>query len=241
MAASLVASSFAHVYTTSTSTVTLGAAVQVGDVICVAASGQGDNNPACTCSDGLGNTYTLQQASVNDVGGAVQLVVFTAPVTVAGTPVIAVVGIDSDVGLSAVAFRGLASATPDKKGENHANADPLSVSLSPSVTSMLFVAYANQVSNIFSAWLLSATPLGLDTDHIDGQAYLLSQAAGTYAAGVDLSAGSYNDAMVAIWLPEGAAASAALTGTAAAGITEADIVTGGKTIILTLTGGTFIA
>ena len=33
----------------------------------------------------------------------------------------------------------------------------------------------------------------------------------------------------------------ALTGTAAAGITEADIVTGGKTIILTLTGDTFIA
>ena len=34
---------------------------------------------------------------------------------------------------------------------------------------------------------------------------------------------------------------AALTGTATAGITEADIVTGGKTIILTLTGDTFIA
>jgi len=38
-----------------------------------------------------------------------------------------------------------------------------------------------------------------------------------------------------------AGGSAALTGTAAAGITEADIVTGGKTIILTLTGDTFIA
>jgi hypothetical protein len=36
-------------------------------------------------------------------------------------------------------------------------------------------------------------------------------------------------------------ASAALTGTATASITEVDIVTGGKTIILTLTGDTWIA
>lgn len=35
--------------------------------------------------------------------------------------------------------------------------------------------------------------------------------------------------------------SAAITGTATASITEADIVTGGKTIIITLTGDTFIA
>lgn len=37
------------------------------------------------------------------------------------------------------------------------------------------------------------------------------------------------------------AASAALTGTATASITEADIVTGGKTLIITLTGDTWIA
>ena len=34
--------------------------------------------------------------------------------------------------------------------------------------------------------------------------------------------------------------SAAITGTATASITEADIVTGGKTIIITLTGTTWI-
>ena len=38
-----------------------------------------------------------------------------------------------------------------------------------------------------------------------------------------------------------AAISAAVTGTATASITEADIVTGGKTIIITLTGDTWIA
>jgi len=38
-----------------------------------------------------------------------------------------------------------------------------------------------------------------------------------------------------------AAGSAAITGTATESITEADIVTGGKTIIITLTGDTWIA
>ena len=42
------------------------------------------------------------------------------------------------------------------------------------------------------------------------------------------------------WISRGGA-SAAITGTATASITEADIVTGGKTIIITLTGDTFIA
>ena len=37
-----------------------------------------------------------------------------------------------------------------------------------------------------------------------------------------------------------AAISAAITGTATASITESDIVTGGKTVILTLTGDTFV-
>ena len=42
-------------------------------------------------------------------------------------------------------------------------------------------------------------------------------------------------------VPAAAGASAAVTGTATASITEADIVTGGKTIIITLTGTTWIA
>ena len=43
------------------------------------------------------------------------------------------------------------------------------------------------------------------------------------------------------WYTDQAAVSAALTGTAVGGITEADIVTGGKTIIITLTGDTWVA
>jgi hypothetical protein len=43
------------------------------------------------------------------------------------------------------------------------------------------------------------------------------------------------------WYTDHAAVSAVLTGTATASITEADIVTGGKTIIITLTGDTWVA
>jgi hypothetical protein len=43
-----------------------------------------------------------------------------------------------------------------------------------------------------------------------------------------------------IFISTGVAVSAALTGTATASITESDIVTGGKTVILTLTGDTFV-
>jgi hypothetical protein len=45
----------------------------------------------------------------------------------------------------------------------------------------------------------------------------------------------------AVALKSASSTSAAITGTATASITEADIVTGGKTIIITLTGDTFIA
>lgn len=44
-----------------------------------------------------------------------------------------------------------------------------------------------------------------------------------------------------VYSSEDAAVSAAITGTATASITEADIVSGGKTIIITLTGDTFKA
>lgn len=44
-----------------------------------------------------------------------------------------------------------------------------------------------------------------------------------------------------IFVGQASAVSAALTGTATASITESDIVTGGKTIIITLTGDTWIA
>lgn len=45
-----------------------------------------------------------------------------------------------------------------------------------------------------------------------------------------------------VWVKgQAAAVSAAITGTATASITESDIVTGGKTIIITLTGDTWIA
>ncbi len=45
----------------------------------------------------------------------------------------------------------------------------------------------------------------------------------------------------ALFVPSGAAISAAITGTAQPTQTEAEVVTGGKTIIITLTGDTWVA
>lgn len=53
--------------------------------------------------------------------------------------------------------------------------------------------------------------------------------------------GFHNWGMSGLELVAAASVSAAVTGTATAGINEADVVTGGKTIILTLTGDTWVA
>mgnify|MGYP001566849821 FL=1 len=76
-----------------------------------------------------------------------------------------------------------------------------------------------------SAWLTTGLD-GLETGAVEKSATNKSRMTATYAV-VD-----YTPA---------AGASAALTGTATAGITEADVVAGAKTLIITLTGDTFVA
>jgi hypothetical protein len=69
-----------------------------------------------------------------------------------------------------------------------------------------------------------------------------ADAAGTDTANKEAQTGGPDATWAAVMLAlRPAAATAAVTGTATASITEADIVAGGKTIITTLTGDTFIA
>jgi hypothetical protein len=65
-------------------------------------------------------------------------------------------------------------------------------------------------------------------------------AAGTYAVGLSAPV-SMAYSIAAVEVKGSASKSAAVTGTATASITEAHVVAGGKTIIITLTGDTFIA
>jgi hypothetical protein len=97
-----------------------------------------------------------------------------------------------------------------------------------SITTPTFVDAANDDFHLASGdttWKNQGTDLsGTFTDDIDGQTR--PTGAGTW----DIGADEYVSAGV----------TAAITGTAGDGCTEADIVTGGQTIIITLTGDTWI-
>lgn len=89
MASSLVAGSFAHSYPNTI--LTLGAAVQVGDVICFSVSGTGSNTPTASHNLAGGGHVYAKQLTVT-VGSTTWLHLFTAPVTVAGTTTITATG-----------------------------------------------------------------------------------------------------------------------------------------------------
>ena len=111
----------------------------------------------------------------------------------------------------------------------------------------IILGVATQVSAAATIALTpDATKYTEDQHDYDGDGYY--PYSGCHRTTVPIGAGTYTVTWVAAssvgWRCTAVAISdapATLTGTAAAGITEADIVTGGKTIILTLTGDTFIA
>lgn len=195
----LVAGSFVHV--ASSTTATLGAAVQVGDVIVVVIYCSDTTTP--TCSDGIGNTYTLQ-VNATPVADASYLGIFTAPVTVAGTPTITPLQSGgTNFTIDVVAFRGESSATPHKSGFTHeTTANPMTVSLTPTVQCTGLFAYTNQQSDDFSSFTLSANLLNHDATFGTAIGYLLGQTPNTYVAGANFSAGNANNTVGVIWLPE---------------------------------------
>lgn len=203
--ASLVAGSFTHEYPATSGTgYALGAAAQVGDVIVLFASyADALSNPASATCTGAVASFN-QQAFIN-VGVNTCITALTALVTGAGTPTVAVTqGVSgSDLGWSAVIVRGLSSATANTTNTAGAGSGTtLVASVNTSVQCSLFVSYANEQLNNFTSWLLSATQLNLDTGHIDGNAYLLGQAAGTYGMGINRGVIPQFDAVVTIALPE---------------------------------------
>jgi hypothetical protein len=175
--------------------VTAGAAVQVGDVLCLAAQSWYNDPGAVT--DDLGNTYTMQQSSINAGGGYTYI--YTAPVTVAGTPTSTAT--TGNARWTIAAFRGLSSATPHQKGETHANADPLTVSLTTTATCMMFALWNNFNNDRFSAWLPGGTDLSHDLGTYDRVGYLLNQAAGVFDCGADQTQASTDSSVAIVWLP----------------------------------------
>lgn len=97
-----------------TATVTLGAAVVLGDrIIAIVNVHDSKANSTTSVTDSLGNTYTLDRPETNS--GAVDFwSVWSAPVTVAGTPVITAHFTAMTTGnaiVSGAAFSGLSTAS----------------------------------------------------------------------------------------------------------------------------------
>jgi hypothetical protein len=196
----LVPSSFVH--NASGLTGTLGAAVQVGDVILITCSGQ--TNHATSCIDQLGNVYTLLQNTAGSNGHWSTL--FSAPVTVPGTPSYTVTTTGTGAATSGMAFRGLVSSTPHKVGTaatDDTTANPMTVSFTTTVQCMGFVNWTNQgTTGSFIGFTLGATQLNFDTADADANGYLVGQPPGTYLLGANFTTGDGSDEVIVAWFQE---------------------------------------
>lgn len=106
-------------------------------------------------------------------------------------------------------------------------------------------AFANDWTNV--TWTTNAPGSGYtESGFADEGTYLVNSSeyklagstAVNYTWGTDGQGGAFGGVGVEIKI---APATAAVTGTATASITESDVVTGGKTLVITLSGDTFIA
>lgn len=146
------------------------------------------------------------------------------------------------------AFKNTSDVAPeasDTNTEHDANDLPIDYSLTTSTANALIVSAACR-AGVAGSWTAEDGQTEL---HDDNQAsnidlvfgYVDAGAAGAKTQGWNhVNNVRWLTCVVAIALVP-VTATAALTGTATASITEADIVTGGKTIILTLTEATWVA
>ena len=155
--ASLVAGSVGHA---TGLVVSLGTALQIGDVASVEVGGSVAF--ATSATDQLGNSYVHQQDSTGTNG---KCSIFTSKITVAGTPTITLVAAgQTDSVCHAFGIRGLLSATPNVKGNNGDNTNnPMTVSLSPLVECTGIAVYTNDGSGgSFLSFTLGAATVRYD-------------------------------------------------------------------------------
>jgi hypothetical protein len=208
----------------------------------------GTADPDPTIADSKGNTWVRDEYNT---GATRQLAVFSAPVTtalVSGDTITVthvstarrnIRAIYANVGAKDVSSNnGGTGTTSITSGATGTRAQPSSLGFgtfayNSSVSTTTFTPGSgfNQVGST----LVAGTGSSWQYQGDETQVFL---ATGTDAATATLLTGQpYGGAMVVY--PE-LLPSAALSGTAAAGITEADVVAGGKTIILTLTNTKWI-
>jgi len=227
-------------------------------VVCVALTGSNlaaDVSAAITLTDSLSSTWTRRLYVGRGPTYGQALAIFTTPITTGQS-----MTLTADCGANAIwsyavqAFDFTGYDTGSAIGatitDNAAAADGAeSLTLSGAPASSSFVL------GFYSAYNGSGTPSSTPGS---GWTEMYEVGAATYTylhseertgststavswTDVDVNSVSFSEPIAAgIEIKAASSASAAVTGTATASITEADIVAGGKTIIVTLTGDTFI-
>jgi hypothetical protein len=226
----------------------LGVAVQVGDVIIadISWAATGATLPTSVV-DNLGNTYTnptnaLQQDSGNNQSFASYYSIATS----AGTPTVTATWAASQSyrALMVTAYRRTGGLVFDKAVSALVTANPSSSgSIVVAANDSLLHGTADNMAAFgppipttgFSAGL----SVGDGSTTVAATTEWTTAAAGTTAVTFD-NPGTPTNVVIALAFSPTGVTSAALTGTALSSITEADIVAGGKTIIITLTGDTWI-
>ena len=207
------------------------------------------------CADTVGSTWTrLPNTATVDAANRQQAVLYWAIAAGSGPNTVTLTNNLADRGNGA-GWRNYPAAEVAEFSGNHASpADQSngasqaavtavsSGNITPIVDGCLVVSFTINTSAGTSAITEESTVIN-DTGATDGcsSQYEVQASAAAIAGDFTATSGNYVTCVASFKPASGATATATLTGTAAAGITEADIVTGGKTIILTLTGGTFIA
>jgi hypothetical protein len=235
--------------------VTLGSAVSVGNVILLMTTVAAQPSTlTSTMTDQLGNTYTrLSGAQGGQFWDATQtqgLDGWICVVTTAGTPTITYTP-DSTarawIAMKGSAFSGATTATlRDSKSSNQAipgtGANAITTASLAAQSGDLLWGASFADSTTFST---IASGTGFTTSTVDSVSGMLDEwETASGAAAVTFTdathGGTETYLTLAIAVSPSAIATAAITGTATASILESDIVTGGKTIIITLTGDTWI-
>lgn len=206
MATTVVGTPFKkYTYTSGTLTAT-GITSVAGDVIVVIGADAGTGTPTCTCNVA---TMVSQQRQVSASNDTVQTI-FTG-VSSGGAVSVAFTSAGPDPGWVCIVFRGLSSATAHRASgaSPSGTASPVTCSLAPAVTCTLVMGYADDNSNTWASWLLSATLGPANTTHVDSSAYLLDQVANTYNVGFNTTGGTMSHAVLtAIALPVSVGAAA---------------------------------
>lgn len=197
MAAALLNTNVDHKYPRAT--LTLSVALQVGDVMVLCTSSAAGTQGTATWT-GAGSGTFVNQAGL--VGSSAAVTILTGVIATAGTPVITVSN-DSDMGFTVLAYRGLTNGAAHKSGSASSTANPLVVSLSPTVDCLLVTAWGSETADNFTSFTASQTTFQHDTGHFDASGYnlLVAGGGGPFSCGVNLTTGATSQTMVAVMLP----------------------------------------